>query len=232
MHTEPERACGDSQHPTRDTNECGARTGCSSLAQILSCMESGKRFKWKCRAAGVRRKENKDGETRKEEECSWRDGEDGEQEGYSRRKVTEGMQNRGTKRQERKGWCGRGTDQKGRTGDTVMELIFLFGTAAHQNSFLPLPLGKDLLSWQEGRQLLRSQSKMPAASPLPCSLTPQCWGLRRFPALPSLSLPGPQLPGKSPQSAWHKGVPPAYLAVLKGKWDCRELLLCMLLWSS
>lgn len=61
----------------------------------------------------MRRNENKEGETRKKEECSWRDGEDGEQEGYSRRKMMEEMQNRGTERWERKGWCGRGTDQKG-----------------------------------------------------------------------------------------------------------------------
>ena len=52
----------------------------------------------------MKRNENKEGETRKEEERSWRDGEDGEQERHGRRRVTEEMQNRGTERRERRGW--------------------------------------------------------------------------------------------------------------------------------
>lgn len=45
---------GDSQRHPRDANECVARTGCSTLARLLSWMESGKRFKWKCCAAELK----------------------------------------------------------------------------------------------------------------------------------------------------------------------------------
>ncbi|KQK78770.1 hypothetical protein AAES_110872 [Amazona aestiva] len=63
--------------------------------------------------AGVRRRENKEREIRKEEECSWRDGEDGEQEGYGRKKMMEEMQNRGTERCDRKDSVAEGRSEVG-----------------------------------------------------------------------------------------------------------------------
>lgn len=81
-----------------------------------------------------------------------------------------------------------GQIKKGRTGDTVMELAFLFSSAVHQNNFHPLPLDNDvILPWQGHRQLLRS----PAASPLLCYLNPSAGcsevALPTFPCLALIS---------------------------------------------
>lgn len=82
-----------------------------------------------------------------------------------------------------------GQIKKGRTEDTVMELVFLFSGTAHQSSFHPLPLGKDLLlPWQGGRQLLRSRSKSPHCLPSPLLpqrpvLGAQTWLCPAFPCL-------------------------------------------------
>lgn len=130
--------------------------------------------------AGVRRRENEEGEIRKEEECSWRDGEDGEQEGYGRKSRCKTEAQRDVR--------GKDSVAEGRSetgGDTAVGLVFILSGAAHQSSFHPLPLGKDLLlPWQGGRQLPRRGIKSTHCSPLPCSIGPQCSVLRDGPALP------------------------------------------------
>lgn len=124
-----------------------------------------------------------------------------------------------------------GQIQSGGTGNTVMELIFLVSGTAHQK-FPPSATGQrppsPMARRQAASQECEQEPPLPPLSPGPSTPGAGCLEM----TLPSLSLPGPDLPGKCPQGAWHSGVPPGCLAAPKSKRDCKELLLCMLFWSS
>lgn len=133
---------------------------------------------------------------------------------------------RGTEGRAREGWCGRGMDQKGENWRCSYGAGFPTRRRGSPKWLPPSATGQRPPYPMARRQAAPQEQEQDPPLPHP-SPQPRVWVLGDGSALP-----GPDLPGRSPQDAWCGRVPPGCLAAPKGKWDCKELRLCGLVWSS